>query len=77
MARWKEFLESTAGAITLLFGGLALFSIVCIMCAVILPSNERIAVLFSGIVGNFSGALFTVITVHNRITPKDPPVDQK
>jgi hypothetical protein len=78
LERIKAFIESTAGAITLLFFGLCLFSVVCIVIAIRLPANEHLAMLFTGIVGGFNGSLFTVITVHARnsaeVTGKDSTV---
>jgi len=78
LERIKAFIESTAGAISILFFGLCLFSCVCIIIAIRLPANEHLTMLFTGIVGGFNGSLFTVITVHARnsteVTGKDSKV---
>lgn len=43
--------------------GLLLFSATVIGIAVFVPSNAALYALFSGILGNFSGALFTLLHV--------------
>lgn len=66
LERLRAFIESTAGAIFLLFFGLCLFTTVCIMVALKMPDNQPIYGLLSGIVGNFNGSLMTLITVRNQ-----------
>ena len=67
----RSFLESKAGMTVLLFVGLLVFSIAVIVCAVELPSNERIFAFLTGIAGNFSGALFTYLQL-GKDRPPNP-----
>ncbi len=45
----------------ILCGGLVFFTVITIIAAHFFPQNAAMYALFSGILGNFSGALFTKI----------------
>lgn len=58
-----HLLETTAGAILVLIFGLVFFSFMAVGVAWRFPENKEIYLLFAGIVGGFSGSLFTVIRI--------------
>lgn len=60
----KQFLESRAGLVLLVFLGLLLFSAAVVFCAIKIPQNERIYLFLTAIASNFSGALFTILHVN-------------
>lgn len=45
-------------------GGLVIFAIATAAIAVLVPGNAALYALFAGILGNFSGALFTLLHVN-------------
>lgn len=62
----KEFVESRAGLVLLVFFGLLLFSAAVVFCAIRIPENDRVYLFLVGIAGNFSGALFTILHVSTK-----------
>jgi hypothetical protein len=50
-----------------LCGGLFFFTLVIIGTAWFFPGNEKIYALFAGILGNFSGALFTWLQISRKV----------
>ena len=59
----REFIESRAGMVLLVFFGLLIFSGAVVYTALRIPENERIYLFLVGVAGNFSGALFTILHV--------------
>jgi hypothetical protein len=57
----KDDLAGYREELMVLCGGLFLFTIVVIVVAFVFPMDQGIYALFAGILGNFSGALFTKI----------------
>jgi hypothetical protein len=47
----------------ILCGGLFFFTLVVIGVAIFMPGKEAIYALFAGILGNFSGGLFTYLNI--------------
>lgn len=54
-------LSRPAGALGMLCGGLVFFTGVVLLCMWLWPDNEKVFVLFSGILGTFNGALMTYL----------------
>jgi hypothetical protein len=49
-----------------LCGGLLFFTLVIVGVAFMFPGNEKLYALFAGILGNFSGSLFTWLQISKR-----------
>jgi presenilin-like A22 family membrane protease len=54
----------------LMAGGLILYSLLVLAVALLLPTNEKLYVLYSGIAGNFSGALLMYLRMRDGSGPK-------
>lgn len=48
--------------------GLVLFSLATVAIAIFVPGNAELYALFAGILGNFSGSLFTLLHVNATTT---------
>lgn len=59
----REFIESRAGLVLLVFLGLIVFSGAVVYTAIRIPENDRVYLFLVGVAGNFSGALFTILHV--------------
>ena len=62
-------------ALYILAGGLVFFTVVVIAVTFLFPGKDAVYTLFAGILGNFSGSLFTWLQVGHDKGDKDKHAD--
>lgn len=59
----------------ILLGGLAFFTVTVIVVSLLFPGSEKLFALFAGVLGNFSGSLFTWLQLSHVSDPASKPAE--
>lgn len=59
----------------ILLGGLVFFTITVVVVSLLFPGSEKMFALFAGILGNFSGSLFTWLQLSHASDPASKPAE--